>query len=157
MDIGHKQKQADKLKEWYTKYGLVTRKKRSGGHKKTALNLKDIQVVTRFILYFIDQNSLILPGHVSGFKHSDVQILLSCETKVLVWRQYTLSAEPDQHVIKLSTFNKLWSQLLLYIVVAKPISDLCWVCQRNNTNIVQVVNVPEEEEWGAENAELSSS
>ena len=51
--------------------------------------------------------------------------------------------------MKLSTVNcwtrSLWSKLLPYIVVAKPMSDLCWVCQKNNTNIVRGVNKSEDE------------
>ena len=37
------------LKKWYAKSGLVPRKKMSGGHQKTALNLEDIQPVGQFI------------------------------------------------------------------------------------------------------------
>lgn len=135
----------DNLKDWYIKHGMVPRKKRSGGRNKIALKLEDIQAVSRFILNFADQHSLILPGRVPGFKRSDVRILPSCETKASVWRLYKLSAEPGQRVVKLSTFRTLWRQLFPYVVVAKPMTDLCWVCQRNNTNIVRAVNVPEED------------
>ena len=31
-----------------------------------------------------------------------------------------------------------------YVVIGKPMSDLCWVCQRNNSHILRAVNVPEE-------------
>ena len=52
----------------------------SGGRQKTALKLEDIQTVVQFILNFADQQSLILPGRVPGFKRND-RILPSCETK----------------------------------------------------------------------------
>ena len=31
-----------------------------------------------------------------------------------------------------------------YVVISRPMSDLCWVCQRNNAHILRAVNVPEE-------------
>ena len=133
------------LKKWYLEHGLVPRKKRSGGRQKTALSMEDIRCVTQFIINFADQHSLILPGRIPGFKRSDVRILPSCETKASIWRLYKSSAIEDQRVVKLSIFRKLWKQLLPFIVIGKPMSDLCWVCQRNNMNIVRAVNIPEEE------------
>ena len=47
--------------------------------------------------------------------------------------------------MRCSTFRKLWKQLLPYVVVCKPMSDLCWTCQQNNSRIVRQVNVPEDE------------
>jgi len=126
------------LKQWYLHHGLVPR-------KKTALKLEDIQMVVQFILNFADQQSLILPGRVPGFKRNDVRILPSCKTKASIWRCCKASAIPGQRDVKLSTFRQLWSQLLPCIVIAKPMSDLCWVCQKNNTAIVRSVNVLEEE------------
>jgi hypothetical protein len=133
------------LREWYATNGLIPRKKKSGGRQKTALNLEDIQYVTRFLINFADQHSLLLPGRIPGFKRSDVRILPSNETKASIWRMYKQSAVLGQRCVQLSTFRQLWKQLLPFIVVAKPMSDLCWVCQQNNTNIVRSVNVSEHE------------
>jgi len=86
--------------------------------------MEDIQQVVQFIVNFADQHSLILPGHIPGFKRNDVCTLPSCETKASVWRYYQASAAPGQRVVKLSTFCHLWSQLLPFIVIAKPMADL---------------------------------
>ena len=133
------------LKKWYLEHSLVPRKKCSGGRQKIALSMKNIRCETQFIINFADQHSLILPGCIPGFKCSDERILPSCETKASIWRLYKSSAIKDQCIVKLSTFRKLWKQLLPFIVKGKLMSDLCWVCQCNNMNIVQAVNIPEEE------------
>ena len=44
-----------------------------------------------------------------------------------------------------STFTQLWRQLLPHVVVMKPMSDLCWVCQQNSTAIMRAANRPDEE------------
>ena len=44
-----------------------------------------------------------------------------------------------------SVFRMTWLQLMPYIVTAKPMSDLCWTCQANNTLIYRSANVPEGE------------
>ena len=52
-------------------------------------------------------------------------------------------------IVRYSTFCKLWNQLLPYVIIYKPVSDLCWTCQLNNTRIVRQINVPENEECSA--------
>ena len=49
-----------------------------GGRRKTALSLEDIRRVTRFVLHYAEQHSLVLPGRVPGFKRDDVKVLFIC-------------------------------------------------------------------------------
>ena len=72
------------------------------------------------------------------------QVLPTCLTKALLWREYKAASPPGQRVVQLSTSRSLWSQLLPYVVINRPLSDLCWVCQRNNSHILCAVNIPEE-------------
>ena len=44
-----------------------------------------------------------------------------------------------------STFRQLWQSLLPSIVICRPMADLCWTCQKNNTLIIRSANIPEEE------------
>ena len=44
-----------------------------------------------------------------------------------------------------TTFTALWRQLAPQIMVMKPMSDLCWVCQKNSTAIMRASNRPESE------------
>ena len=44
-----------------------------------------------------------------------------------------------------SVFRDTWSKLLPFIVTAKPMTDLCWTCQLNNTLVYRGTNIPENE------------
>ena len=133
------------LKQFYMTHGIYPRKKKSGGRRKTALSFAEITRVTRFIINFAEQHSIILPGRIPGFKRDDVKVLPSCETKASVWRYYKAASVEGERVVGYSTFRKLWNHLLPYVIICKPMSDLCWTCQLNNSRIIRQVNVPENE------------
>ena len=44
-----------------------------------------------------------------------------------------------------STFRKLWSAVCPYIICCKPMSDVCWICQRNNSLLYKSANVSDAE------------
>ena len=73
-----------------------------------------------------------------------LQVLPTSVSKAELWRQYKTASPPGQRVVRLSSFRSLWTQLVPYVVVGRPMSDLCWVCQRNNSHILRAVNIPEE-------------
>ena len=37
----------------------------------------------------------------------------------------------------LSTFKEFWRERLPHIVIAKTLTDLCWVCQQGNTKLIR--------------------
>lgn len=45
--------------------------------------------------------------------------------------------------MKLQTFRKLWKTLVPFIVFCKPMTDLCWDCQKNNYQVYRSNNLPE--------------
>ena len=93
-----------------------------------------------------DSNAMLLPGRVPGYKDSDVKLLPSSTTKHAIWELYLQAAMISvMRAVAYSTFTQLWRQLLPNIVVMKPMSDLCWVCQQNSTAIMRAANCPEEE------------
>ena len=50
-----------------------------------------------------------------------------------------------------TTFCCYWRELLPHVVVTKPRSDLCWVCQQNSTSIMRSMNKPPQgrsNRWG---------
>lgn len=47
--------------------------------------------------------------------------------------------------VALSTFRKLWNALLPFVVVARPMTDLCWICQHNNYRIFRSANLSDQE------------
>ena len=89
---------------------------------------------------------MLLPGRVPGYKSSDVKLLPSSTTKHAIWELYLQAAATSvMRAVAYSTFTQLWRQLLPHVVVMKPMSDLCWVCQQNSTAIMRAANRPEEE------------
>ena len=89
---------------------------------------------------------MLLPGRVPGYKNSDVKLLPSSTTKHAIWELYLQAAATSvMRAVAYSTFTQLWRQLLPNVLVMKPMSDLCWVCQQNSTAIMRAANHPEEE------------
>ena len=46
--------------------------------------------------------------------------------------------------MSLSVFGDTWRKLVPGILTARPMTDLCWVCQSNSHLIYRGVNIPEE-------------
>ena len=94
----------------------------------------------------VDTNAMLLPRRVPGYKDTDVKLLPSSTTKHSIWELYIQAAAADSmRAVAYSTFTQLWRQLLPNIVVMKPMSDLCWVCQQNSVAITRSANRPVEE------------
>jgi len=92
-----------------------------------------------------DSNAMLLPGRVPGYKDTDVKLLPCSTTKNSIWKQYLqAAANSSMRALAYPTFTQLWRQLLPHILVMKPMSDLCWVCQQNSTAITRSANHPEE-------------
>ena len=78
--------------------------------------------------------------------YTDFKLLPSSTTKNSIWKQYLqAAANSSMRALAYPTFTQLWRQLLPHILVMKPMSDLCWVCQQNSTAIMRSANHPEEE------------
>ena len=93
-----------------------------------------------------EANTMVLSCKVPGYKRSDVQLLPSSTTKHQVWDLYQQAAAAvSTRPVSYSRFTSLWRQLLPHVLVMKPMSDLCWICQQNSTAISRSANRPEEE------------
>lgn len=51
----------------------------------------------------------------------------------------------EHRVVNIVTFRRLWKTLVPYIVRTKPMTDLCWQCQKNNSAIYKSANLTEAE------------
>ena len=109
--------------------------------------LSDIKNVVRYILHCAEDHTVLLPGRIPGYKRDDLQLLPSSTTKREVWQLYhsTASAGADMKAVGYSLFCTLWKELTPQVVVALPMSDLYWVCQKNSNIIVRAHNRPVEE------------
>ncbi|KAK7487249.1 hypothetical protein BaRGS_00021477, partial [Batillaria attramentaria] len=137
------------LQDHYQEHGLEPRKLKSGGRKNNtkALTPDETRQVVRFIHQYAEDHAVHLPGRVPGFKRDDIQLLPSSTPKSRVYRDYMQSAARAGHnrIVSRACFGKLWLQLCPYIVVAKPMTDLCWRCQNNTTRIFRSANLTDEE------------
>ena len=113
-------------------------------HNRTKLS--DIKLVVHYILNYAEAHAILLPGRVPGFKRDDIQLLPSAVTKREVWIAYceAMAQCEGAAVVCYLLFGQLWRQLTPQVVVSKPMSDLCWTCQKNSSLIMRAHNRPVE-------------
>ena len=56
-----------------------------------------------------------------------------------------LSTTLSKWQIAYPAWCRVWKQFLPHVVVARPMTDLCWTCQQNSTAIICSANLSEEE------------
>ena len=120
--------------------------KKSGGRCDTTriLRLDDIKRGADFITSYAETHALVLPGRVSSHKRDNILLLPSSCIKADIHRQYQEAMSESEHrCVARSTFRNLWLQLLPRIVCSRPMTDLCWECQRNNRDISSSSNLPD--------------
>ena len=133
------------LVKHYKKSGLTLR---SHGNKKrlpsSTFSAETVENVVKFILNVAEDQALLLPGRVPGFKRVDVKLLPSVLTKHSLWKTYSeICTGNGQTSVGYSKFCDLWNQLCPFVVIMRPATDLCWTCQKNNNYIQKSVNMPE--------------
>ena len=135
------------IKASYLSEGMVPRvHSHTGRVPSHALVMEDIQNIVKFILQYAESNAILLPGRVPGYKRDDIQILPSSITKRAVWKLYQHTATTlSMRNVGYSTCCRCWKQFLPHVIVARPMTDLCWTCQQNSTAIIRSVNLNEEE------------
>ena len=93
-----------------------------------------------------EEQALLLPRRVPGFKRIDVKLLPSNLTKHGLWKTYfDMCTSTGQVSVGYSKFCDLWNQLCPFILIMRPATDLCWTCQKNNSQINKSANLPEAE------------
>ena len=101
-----------------------------------------------------EEQALILPGRVPGFKRVDVKLLPSVLTKYSLWKTYEGICASQGHIsVGYSKFCDLWNQLCPFVLIMRPATDLCWTCQKNNNLIQKTANLPEEQKVAAVRAQ----
>ena len=135
------------LKAAYIHHGLVARVHgHTGRVAPNAIVLEDMKKILEFVLQYAEANAILLPGRIPGYKRTDIQLLPSTTTKRAVWNLYQETASAlSLRAVSYTCFCRVWKRFLPHVVVAKPMTDLCWTCQRNSTAIVRSANLSEEE------------
>ena len=136
-----------RLKEHYEENGVSLRV--HGNRKRLPHNAVPQSVteeVKNFLSNFVEENAVLLPGRIPGFKNDDIKLLCSSETKMSVWREYKkVCEETEKQSVCYTKFINLWQQFHPSVVVAKPMSDLCITCQQNTSKLVRSANLPDGE------------
>ena len=135
------------LKEHYEKHGIALRQHDSTKRlPENTLPQSTIEDVYSFIANYVEENAISLPGRIPGFKSNEVKILLSSETKIGVLRVYeTAYKAVDKHPVSYSKFLQIWGQFYPYVVISKPVTDLCMTCQQNTNKLQHATNLSERE------------
>ena len=128
---------------WYKKKGLVPRCLKSGGRREVrSLSHSDIVRVVSFMKDYGEDNAISLPGRIPGQKNFAVKLLLSNTTRSSVFHFYKNALSEGERAVKKRTWYRLRKTLTPHIVTQKPMSDLCWYCQRNHSEIYLSNNLP---------------
>ena len=102
--------------------------------------------ISKFIQNFAEENGVFLPGRDPGRRDEKNILIPSYESKASIYKYYADSCQKANVVCaSYSLFCERWNKLFPYIKVAKPMTDLCWVCQKNNNLILKSQNKPESE------------
>ena len=136
----------DAIRKSWVENGLQPRR-HANSVARNATKLSDVEDVVRFICCYAQSNAILLPGRIPGYKRDDLQLLPSSVTKKEVWQQYEQSTAQREgtKAVCYSLSCRFWRQLTPHVVVTKPMSDLCWTCQKNSTMIMRAHNRPVEE------------
>ena len=136
-----------RLREHYESHGISQRV--HGNSRRLPSNTLPqavVEDVCSFLNNYVEENAVLLPGRIPGFKSDDIKLLSSSETKMSVWRAFKLSCEgANKQAISYSKFINLWEQFHPNVVVAKPMTDLCFTCQQNTSKLLRSANLPERE------------
>ena len=137
----------ENLKAHFKRDGIVPRTHANTSRlPKNTLNHEVLDRTVTFIKIFAAEQAVSLPGRYPKFKDFKVQLLPSSESKASLWRRYKKASEDkDLSAVSYTKFVDLWNSLTPYIVIMKPASDLCSLCQLNNGKIAANVNVSEQE------------
>ena len=136
-----------RLKEHYKQYSISPRQ--HGNTKwlpENTLPQATIEDVHSFIANYVEENTIVLPGRIPGFKSDNEKVLLSSETKIGVWRTYEAACRAsDKWAVSSSKFLQMWGQFYPDVVVSKPMTDLCISCQQNTNKLQRAANLLERE------------
>ena len=92
------------------------------------------------MLYFFQEGSLALKTRTF------MQLLSSSDSKTHVWKSFKKACEEsNKQAVSYTKFIDLWKRFHPNVVVAKPMTDLCFTCQQNTSKLLRAANPPEAE------------
>ena len=136
-----------RLKEHYEQHGISPcQHENTKRLPQNTLPQSTIVDVHSFLANYVEENAIVLPGRIPGFKNDEVKVLSSSETKIGVWRKYETACQAsDKRAVGSSKFFQMWEQFYPDVVISKPMTDLWITCQQNANKLQRVANLPESE------------
>ena len=121
----------------YRRHGVIPRQH---GNKnrlpKHSLSFQEMEKVVSFVTNYAEEHGILLPGRIPGYKRDDLKLLPSACTKASVYACYaTVCAADGSRCVAKSTFLKLRQMYKPEVLPVRPMTDLCWQCQKNTTLI----------------------
>ena len=117
-----------------------------------ALSEGDVRRVVLFVNNYTEDHAILLPGRIPGYNRFDLKLLPSNTSKLHIWELYAESVRSfGGRVVGYRSFRNIWSKYLPQVLITKPMSDLCWICQQNISLIMRSSNKSEEEKSAVSN------
>ncbi len=112
--------------------------------KARKISLPEVKNAVTFIKNFAQNHGLVLPGRVPGYRHNvDLLLLPSAMSKKYVYQKYS-NVYPGSS-ISIQRWYLSWNLFCKNIVIQRPRSDLCTICQQSFMKVNRLNNLPEEE------------
>lgn len=103
----------------------------------------DLRNIVTFLTNFSEENAILLPGRIPGYKRCDLQLLPTSLTKKEVWKRYIQACGTmTLRLASYCTFCRVWLKFTPLIIITTPKTDLCWTCQQNNRALMRSTNMP---------------
>lgn len=136
-------KRFKRLMKHYKNYGMAP--PMHGNIKRTPKNVvkrEQVENIVSFIRNYAEEAALFMPGHLAT-QYNIVKLLPSSDSKIALYRKYKEICV-DNYVSR-SKFLQTWKTFCSDIVIMKPKSDLCELCQKNYTSHAQLRGATDEE------------
>ncbi|KAG8266542.1 hypothetical protein J6590_108221 [Homalodisca vitripennis] len=140
-------KRLKRLTKMYNTSGLIaTAHGNTGKVKKNVTSFKDTEFVVKFLQNYAEQHAIILPGRSKTVYNTSLKLLPSSDSKVKIYDKYRASFtdEMQEKPVHQKIFTNIWRDICPDIVVMKPRSDLCAICQKHYTSGAEMASVSEE-------------
>ena len=117
----------------------------AGRHPKHACNKENTTKVVQFLINYAENNALVLPGKTRGIRDHRTMLLPSWESKKEIHAKYVASCEAAGiRSLKRNAFYGIWREALPFIVIQRPRSDLCGLCQKNTMKMSEMANLDDD-------------
>ena len=130
------------LTSHFDKFGIASR--RHGNINRLPQNTLSEEAneqIKRFIENFAEVHGVCLPGRDPSHRDERNLLIPSFESKTSIYSYYKESCARANIVsASYSLFCDRWIKLFPHIKVAKPMTDLCWICQKSNNIILRSQN-----------------